>query len=1183
MPGIETVSRWENKVVPRLDESQPLPGPQEFDYSQPSLAYFRNQLQEIIDQANSNALDEGQQRQRINQLVLQIRARIDYINEELSAAAELSQQSFSERVRLGLASPQDSGWRDSSVSVNDSYKNVRDRSLIPEKRGLRAILSQIEESDHFPIKTLRNWENQISLQANKEFPLFSEKIKDLWQRIRDLLAQSRLESLEADSQIEAIKEIKSQVLSSIDYYQDHLKNLQAIQYRIWNTYEPDKNKLEEHKRQIQEQLDQGFADFHLLLKLRDLIDRNDLHAIALLENEEWDREKAARDASVVEARSRKETLSGLPNDFFRYLFNAGMSEDELLPDMETLHPGFEQLQDAEKKEIYKQHFHQLVERLLSFVIHSATFQNDTDFKSLHIGVLPAFSVGRVPGGREKDYTVDALTAQLSSELSGVMSVAAREVAASFVDTFNLYNMLAKTGSDYRSASGSLDAIVKMYYPLEDRGKEQSSQLNWYDSYFWNTLFDNWGKVNLWYFDQESGQWLESEQSVGEDFFRATQEIIRSGTRFYPEQPREQQWLVPLGGPYYPDQQLPGTSHYLGKRKDGPFSAAERHYRDKIVRREMFPPHKIFPYHQEQVDAPRRYRHLDRVIETVQQTPQEHTIAQYHTFLSASMLEVWWESAHEDCEIRYSKELNGSPLGLILSRPEYIAIFLDGPPPTPAALRDPVVIEDLTRRLKIALKPDSPLDPNDFPPGTDLEAIVEEKYRVLDAQLKRFYQLAMTVPRGRESKFIPADHGYRGYGEPGSPNKMVIENLSDWDRWVLERQITAQPLGVKITDKVSHLDTYGDKSIIDKTSKSTYFQPRAIGMIKKLILPFGRYYRDNRTGRTLNDVILEADWDLIEAEADSQQLSDRNPRRIAQILPVTATRDYGTHIKDGVALTEIAVQGEFSSGTTLLNLGEVDIRTSVVGKINEKLVNTIRSFHQVAWKYHLKRDAGPDVTSREKLSQSQLGDQFISIEVVDSNGVPIAAKPMITRHQQFYHISPDDLLQFVDAEYLGNNGSATAYWERPVEGGNGTQRIIIKLGVTRDKVKDPDSYAEQLSMRDIVRKFLYIVSGTDVLKNLKTKDILILGMIFSEEIRRKFEAGEYTRGPIQRKVIDLLNHLPIIPSDFFDIEVPDIIGQNLFTEELFYRVMLHIGYKRSFDDFKADLKAAGDDLLSYLKT
>lgn len=388
-------------------------------------------------------------------------------------------------------------------------------------------------------------------------------------------------------------------------------------------------------------------------------------------------------------------------------------------------------------------------------------------------------------------------------------------------------------------------------------------------------------------------------------------------------------------------------------------------------------------------------------------------------------------------------------------------------------------------------------------------------------------------------------------------------LTKMQRWFIEGKLTQYVLGVRYVDKVANLSGYAEKVFTSPGSQESQFNNQTIGLFKSFILPYGEYLIDYKSGLTLNQMFV--------AYAGGDR--SMGPK-IVNLVSGNSTQAHSNHLRDALTLTETTLSG-LKAGT-ILNIAEVDLKKNLVNKLNTEFIAQMRAFYRVLYGYHYSRDSlAPKEVESEFFAGTggydNLGEHFIVVRVKDNKSGRIGQKLM--RSHKFYHLFPHDLYQMADTESLGPNSRGV--WSDDFRGVrvmeiqvDDASKVPAFDGADLDKFLK--GYVDTLMMRHLIKNFIYVFSKGTELMHMKTHERLLLGMVFSEEIRENFKAGKYTRGIVSETLVSVAKTYTNIFGDL-DIEIPDLAGPNLFTEKQFYEVMKYAGYKREFSEFLDDMQ------------
>lgn len=298
----------------------------------------------------------------------------------------------------------------------------------------------------------------------------------------------------------------------------------------------------------------------------------------------------------------------------------------------------------------------------------------------------------------------------------------------------------------------------------------------------------------------------------------------------------------------------------------------------------------------------------------------------------------------------------------------------------------------------------------------------------------------------------------------------------------------------------------------------------------------------------------------------------------------------------------ACMGGFKHGN-LKKLARVNVETNQVSEINGELAEEIVGINRKVVKYMLdvycdpsgQFGYEPDKKKQEEMALST--GQFIRVTFEcqnPQNPNEIWKKTWVTRAHQYLMFDTADILNWIPRDQktkLANNQHYSKFFKEKLPG---TQIEYDHLVVRMDAKKGAHDVKE--AMPDIKRVFtqeimMRIFSASagsgDILKSLSMEDVLILGIMFSQEIRDQYQEKYHVSVLTNlwtRAELSLINNPRIqnllrgmVDREQVELELPQSLGPDLYTREQFLMMLEKMGYKVTFEE----LMKAGHTLVGAL--
>jgi hypothetical protein len=870
---------------------------------------------------------------------------------------------------------------------------------------------------------------------------------------------------------------------------------------------------------------------------------------ARLERERKERaEKASPEYIQKERLARAKEL---PNDFFRYLYDNNVPFN--LVDVRK--------RNGESDHDYEHRLHKqfmiLGDIFYSLILNKTTNEMRYDYMTLPNPIHSKEAVGQFLGKTSSSgsYTAESLMNSITVGLTDVAAENANHVKERFENLFNTLNWITSVGTKMEGIQ-SVESLATLYWPIGDDSKKQPGAQSWWDRYFWEQIGGRpgddgewkdgvWTEVRYRYFDKtkvgtddtledgvDNGGWMGVEKNMQEQFLEAVGGIFDAAKFPGMEQMGA---TFPQLLTHMPKPLRPGTGYfvYVGARR-----ASDKRHRPKMIRERAYPSSAMFPLR----TAPdgekiRRLAALDKVKNRVQrgENPLAEYSARYMTLIAGNLLESWLEGMKQDCELVPAK---GASIDWVKE------LKID-------AVTQATITDDMTK--------------SGYNPMRSKDPVVQGLM---------------------EWAFTSKEHVYTAPADaiPDAPN-YAIRGLTLIEKLVLQKKLKLNVSGIREIDKSMHPTAYSEKVVSGEDDIESSYKTRTLGVVKQMMFTYGEYFYDTKSGRTLNELLNDA----VKARTPADRR--RAFARIRETINSGATQTWGNSLKDGATLDGIQTNG--FKGGTLLNIGEVDIKKSEVSKINEAYISSLRGFFRVLNGYQYSRDIRANAGMEEEFFAGRgefspdMGKNWMIVRVVDKKTGEVGQRLM--RAQTIYHLQPQDLYRFVDKEATYGKDGVGGQWADPFRGVPVMEIVMDGIDNTlggKDHLKKGGNnkeylaqYVDTLMMRHLVTAYFYMVSGTDTLQKLKRSDKILFGMVFSAEVREKYERGEYTMGPVAQALKTVLKNLigGYLDHEFFDIEVPDIMSRNLFTERGFYNMLLDMGFLNTLEDVQHELKTQAGEL------
>ncbi len=867
-------------------------------------------------------------------------------------------------------------------------------------------------------------------------------------------------------------------------------------------------------------------------------------------------------------RMELEKIESLPNDFMRFLADHEVSHQLL-----NLERGANE-GDQEYRERLRKKFLIIGDIYYSLLLNRTS--NDMDFEALKMpdiigshGAIGQFRGKEASGQYNPKELIDTVT----SGLSGIAKEEAGALVGRFTGLFNTLGSITHVAFEVQGIQ-DVENLSKLYWPMGDKKADSKDQKTWFDEYFWSQITGGYIKDETGNYVMERGQkvwtdgtwievrhrhydpsqadnpeadygWIPAEKNLQEQFLDAVGGIVESAQ--LPGHKTSVGASLPLLLSGLPEKYRPATSYIFyenGRR------AGDKRYKPKMIRDNFYSPTRLFPIRTPLPtdEKAKRVKTLHRIRQRVasneRSKPGVDISARYTTLLAANLFEAWLESQKQDCELKLAKGFSWEEV-LRLNRSQI---------QRPTGMSDEAFTAYQNKQLS---------DP----------FLSEDPY------IQSRLEAAFTV---EDMIFDPGSMGIPGYVEPISVT--LIEYLT------LNKVLIPNVSGIREIDKSMHKTTYNAKVVRGEENVQSSYQVRAMGVVKQMYFTYGDYFYDPKTGESLNDLLI-----ALSKKNLSQEQKKAIFRRIAEAVPGGATQAWGGAMKDAATLDKIQEKG--LSGGSLLNIAELDVKTSEVDKINETYIASLRGFFRTLYGYQYSRDLCAsaefeknffDPTKANELVSPRVANDWIVVRVKDLQSNTQVSK--LIRAHKTYHLQPHDLYRALDKDAL-QEGRTYGDWVDPYRGVNVMEITIngvknirgfepLKPNASHDEQKSyMKEYIDVLMMRHLITMYFYMFSGADVLQSLKRKDKLLFGMVFSSEIRRKFEEGEYTVGPTKQILKNIAKSLldKHLDPDFWKIETPDIKSMDLFSERGFYTMLLHMGYINSIEDVIGEFQKQANEL------
>ena len=266
------------------------------------------------------------------------------------------------------------------------------------------------------------------------------------------------------------------------------------------------------------------------------------------------------------------------------------------------------------------------------------------------------------------------------------------------------------------------------------------------------------------------------------------------------------------------------------------------------------------------------------------------------------------------------------------------------------------------------------------------------------------------------------------------------------------------------------------------------------------------------------------------------------------------------------------------GGDLRNLAEVNVSTNQLGKINEKLAGEMISMYRAVRTYLLNTYSSPKGIIKTEDNPSKQIDaaletgQFMKIRI-ESTQSGVQSKEMVTRVQQFRMFDTTDITNWIPKKMFKDDRHGAKFVVQEVEV-NGekipVRTMVVRIDASQKEMPDP----EKILTQELVTQVLSSASSRgDILKSLSKEDYLILGIIFSKEIRENYEKKYYVSIGTQiftDWLISFVNSSQgvlkgMVMEEDIKFELPQIGGPNLFTQDEFFIMLEKMGHKTTIEE------------------
>ncbi len=849
-----------------------------------------------------------------------------------------------------------------------------------------------------------------------------------------------------------------------------------------------------------------------------------------------------------------------PNDFFAFLAANGVESSILLG-----RPP-EGADSEEKEEYLKEKYSFIGDVYVSLILNKMMDRLEQRLVNLEAPDLAAFGPGNFPGKKSSNTypsSIDLLiqiqyglqNTSRSDEYPHAMSVLSRldKVIGSF-------SGISKVSDNYKKSMSSLEGLSSFATPLPSSDSEKIP--TWYDSEFWSamlTLSDaEWnsilqggsGKVPgmegaaalhethyVYKIDENdpnydpgnpSKNWKESTLSFGEMFLQSHHELKE--TARFPHQRkfanlRKERLVRFLSS--YPRSISPGT-RFLVSREGG-----RSHYKVKgVVEQVSNGDGSAFPYLAEQPEnKDRRVKTVRQLTDRLSANTKEYVPTLFATINAANTLHSW---------------LTADSLGAQV--PRYV-------------LESNIKSWDNGRSIS--------------------ESDLVWYFTVKDQSV---------------------DFGPDGLALEGYNVKTVVTGLSRAQVDSYKGKLNPYVLGVTWAEKAASLQAYASKSISTPDSQESQFQAKAIGTVKTFVYSYDSYFVHWQSGYTVGELFEE-----LSRKDGASPLGSRNEisSMIAEALGTNPSQSWALHLKDAFSLTKTFMGGSKALEAPV-NIAKVNIELNKIEDLQESFVSSARSTGRQIDAYYRDRDnTVPSKVQKEFFANPEkfpnMGRVASVVQILDSKGNPLTQK--LTRLANSLHLTPQDFLMTLDPETI-EKGDFYSKLEQKF-GNVSIPTFTIKLAdhtkaygyeeesrkwktaTPSEKAKMESEffskYLRKLEMRHLLfRVFYYAITQGDDWKNLGWGKVLLFGMMYSPEMRKKFENNAYTRGSLERTGIDFAKHqsaiLNFFGEEFGHNEVPDMAASDLLSERMFMKLLYDMGYISNLsDDFGKVMSEAVKDL------
>ena len=442
--------------------------------------------------------------------------------------------------------------------------------------------------------------------------------------------------------------------------------------------------------------------------------------------------------------------------------------------------------------------------------------------------------------------------------------------------------------------------------------------------------------------------------------------------------------------------------------------------------------------------------------------------------------------------------------------------------------------------------------------------------------------------------------------------LILMDLDEMDN------VGGRPVGQNVLSRVIHASTYANKTM-EVDSQESKTNPFIVGRALSFVRPFGKFaVMDD--GKTFEQAVMNSgSWKDLQNE--------RWPEGMTQAWVDSVLQGLGEYerAEKGLGAGKLFSIAKFNweEKRVIIDTKIVDAihdmvryafkyhveRDMVPGAVQKNADAFVKAYDSYLEdgslnpEYENRRPPSEEFTVFTVLTANAKIDpktgRFIPDESLIRKGISakkqeeMNVRRVLTRFPKHYYVNGRRLGRWIDDSTTA--GKALRFKgfdisEREVQkrvagttpgaftlepSGQIEKEMILRLNdgiFLEDKAKGIDNTPKMLLKRLIVEYCLeMIASPGDTMAHLTKEDYLPLGMFFSPEIRKNYKLGGYGKiseeflGKMEQKVTQMMNKEHDL--EFFRREDPGIIGDNVFTEKLYFELLQRMGHRLTANDWK----------------